>query len=261
MIPCGCTRNSPGRACERGRKLFTAVTQTLQSLIEGTAASADDERWAAYAFALFAYIDHLRGWWDGDIKVQRRIGVCMLFVRSHGQWVFLFGAEDESLIHEWLAVRGYWQFVGRGMNDPISGYYRKSDARTGVAEQKIPSPLASEQQSSVVIFRDEAGRLEAPDLLPSSPLDLQTRVAVYIALLIACIPRTPTTMERLQIQRKAVRVLQSRGIQPGPPDEQVLQAMIEEAVRQQEQMRTGSRRNTQALQEEGQRNRPTRPLS
>lgn len=261
MIPCGCNRQGPGPACERGRKLFIAVTQTLQALVEGTAARAGDERWAAYTYALFAYIDHLRGWWEGDVKVQRSMGTWLLFVRSHGRWVFHLGTEDESLMREWLAVRGYQQFVERGINNPLSGYYRKGDEHAS-AERQVMTPLPSGASLGGIVGQESgAGRLEVPALLPSSPLALQTQVAVSIALLIAHIPHRPTTMERLLVQQRAASVLQSCGIQPGPPDEQVLQAIIEEAIRQQEQMRTGSRRNTRVLQQEGQHNRPSQPLS
>ena len=147
-------------------------------------------------------------------------------------------------MREWLAVRGYRQFAGRGPNDSLSGCYRKGDVRT-----------------SAVVSHDHAEKLETPDLLSSSLLDLQTQMAIYIALLIAHIPHLPTIMERLLVRQRAASVLQARGIQLGPSDEQLLQAIIEEAIRQQERIRTPSARNTRVLQEEDQRQRPSQPLS
>lgn len=261
MISCGCTRQGPGSVCERGKKLFTVATRIFQDLVEGRSVDASDEWWATYTFALLAYIDHLRGWWAGDVKVQRRMGLWMLFVRSHGQWIFHFGTEDESLVREWLAVREYQQFAGRGPNDSLSGYYRKGDVRTNGEESMMSPSFSREQSSGVVVSRDHAEKLETPDLLSSSLLDLQTQMAIYIAMLIAHIPHIPTTMERLLVRQRAASVLQARGIQLGPPDEQLLQAIFEEAIRQQAQIRTPSARNTRVLQEEDQRNRPSQPLS
>ncbi|HEY7419194.1 MAG TPA: hypothetical protein VH593_28685, partial [Ktedonobacteraceae bacterium] len=193
MIPCGCNRQGPGSVCERGKKLFTAVTQALQALIDGTAVRAGDERWAAYTYALLTYIDHLRGWREGDVKVQRSMGAWMLFVRSHGQWVFHVGTEDERLVREWLLVRGYQQFVERGINNPLSGYYRKEgDVHASAGRQMMTSLPSGVSLSGVVVSRNDAGGQEAPALLPSSSLTLQTQVAISIALLIARIPRIPS---------------------------------------------------------------------
>src|SRR6266496_6697329 len=111
QISCGCTQQNPGPTCERGRELFAAASQAFQDLVTGTAALAGDERRAVYTLAHLAYIDHLRGWWEGDVKVQRRMGIWMIYIRLCGRWIFHFGAKDNTLLKEWLHMRGYQQYV------------------------------------------------------------------------------------------------------------------------------------------------------
>ena len=86
-------------------------------------------------------------------------------------------------------------------------------------------------------------------MVPSSSVDLKTQVTILVALQIARIPNTPTVVERLFVQRRAVNLLRTHGIQVGSQDERVIQELIEEAVQQKEQMNGGLMRNTQALQE------------
>lgn len=240
QISCGCTKQGPSLTCERGKNLFAAVSQAFQSLAEGMPALALEEGWAAYTLAYLAYSDHLRGWWEGDVKVQREMGAWMISLRFRGRWIFHFGTQDASLVREWLQVRGYQQFVGKGHDestkDRLSGYYRKSEIHVGVEGKPL---LLSPEYDGTSISGEPTGRLAAQETTAStaSLIDLRTRVTVLIALLVAHIPNTPTVVERLFVQRRAANLLRTHGIQVGTQDERMIQELIEEAVRQKEQMR------------------------
>lgn len=250
---CGCTRQSP--TCERGKKLFATAAQAFQVLVDGTATIASDERWVAYTLAYLAYLDHLRGWWEGDLKVQRTMETWMISIRCCGRWIFHFGMQDESLVREWLHVRGYQHFVGKGEHakDRLSGYYRKGDVRVDslVVEGNMPPLLSAEHINSTGVSGEHPERLAAQEITPGIPsqTDLKTQVAMYIALLVARIPHSPTVVERLFVQRRAANLLRAQGIQVGPRDEQTLQELIAEAVHQKERMNRSPVRNTQALEE------------
>jgi hypothetical protein len=247
LSSCGCTRQSP--TCERGKKLFAAAAQAFQALGDGTATIAGDELWAAYTLAHLAYIDHLRGWWEGDIKIQRGMDAWMISIRLCGRWIFHFGTQDESLVREWLQVRGYQQFVGKGEHakDRLSGYYRK-----GAAVEGNMSPLlSSEQMNNTSVPDKHMGQFAEQEFTLGIPsqTDLKTQVAIYIALLVARIPHALTVVEGLFVQRRAANLLRAREIQVGPQDEWTLRELIDEAVQQKERMNDISKRNTQELQE------------
>ncbi len=240
QIACGCTKQGPGELCERGKKLFAAATQAFQALINGTTTIAGGERWTAYTLAHLAYSDHLRGWWEGDVKVQRGMEGWILSIRICGRWIGHFGTQDEKLVREWLEVQGYQQLVGMGeeAKDRLSGYYRKSDART-VVEGNVPSPLSSEQAGTMGISSEHMGKFAEQAITSdasSSSADLKTQVTVLITLLIARIPNTPTVVAQLFVQRRAANLLRSHGIQVGLQDEQVIQELIKEAVQQKERI-------------------------
>jgi hypothetical protein len=250
QISCGCKREHPGSTCERGKQLFAAVDRAAQVLIDRT---ATDEQWAIYTCAYLAYIDHLRGWQEGDVKVQRRMDAWMLSIRFCGRWMLHFATQDEDLVREWLALRGYQQFVGKGQyaTDRLSGYYRKTEMGVVVQEQmsllRLPEPI---DEADLSVFH--TGRLTerkiTPDITSSPDVDLKTLVTVYIALLVAHIPHSLTVVDRLFVQRRAANLLRVHGVQIGPRDERMLQTLIDEAVRQKEQM-SPSTRNTQTLEE------------
>ena len=252
IAACGCTDQGPSETCERGKKLFAAAVQAFQALINGTTTIAGDERWAAYTLAHLAYRDHLRGWWEGDVKVQRGVEGWMISIRFSGRWIGHFDTRDENQVREWLQVQGYQQFVGmgEGTKDHLSGYYRKGDTRL-VIEGNMPPHLSSEQVSGMGMSGDQMGKPTAqaiPSSVPSPSVDRKTQVTVLITLLIARIPKTPTVVERLLVQRRAANLLRAHGIQVGPQDERVIQELIEEAVQQKERMNGMPMRNSQALQ-------------
>ncbi len=254
QISCGCTPQRADATCERGSKLFAAAaSHAFQDLIRETATTAYEKR-QAYTLAHLAYIDHLHGWWEGDRKVLRRMDAWIVYVRLSGRWMFHFETKDDTLLKEWLRVKGYQQFVkggGTQAHDHLSGYYRKIDG--SITEDILPPPLSLEPMSSPGVSNDHSERLvgrELPSPLPfSSPIDLKIRVTVFIALLVACIPHAPTLLDRLHIQQCATHLLRTYGIPIGPQDDQTLRALIDEAIQQHEEMKASSRRNTQALEE------------
>jgi hypothetical protein len=228
QIACGCTEQGPSSNCERGRRLFGNAVQVLQDLVNGRVTVAGDEQWAMYTLLHQAYIDHLRGWWEGDVKVQRDMEMWMISIRSCGRWIFHFGAQDE-LVREWLQVQGYQQFVGMGAEakDSLSGYYRRGDVCI-LTKGNIP-PLLSPEYTGKPTTQEVTTRVP-------SQIDLKTQVAISITLLVARIPHSPTGVERLLVQRRAANLLRTHGIQVGSQDERVLQELIEEAIRQKERM-------------------------
>jgi hypothetical protein len=242
IAACGCTKQGPGETCERGKKLFGAAAQAYQAMIAGTTAIAGEEWWAEYTLAHLAYSDHLLGWCDRDVKVQRGMVAWMVFIRFCGRWVMHFGSQEEDLVREWLQIQGYQQFVGMGKKakNRLSGYYRKGDAHV-VFEGNVPLQIGG----------IPSGRTEklAEQPVAASSVDLKAQVTVLVALLVARIPNTPTVVERLFVQRRAAALLRTHGIQVGPPDERVIQELIEEAVQQKERMNGMPMRNTQVLQE------------
>ncbi len=253
QISCGCTPQRADATCERGSKLFAAASHAFQDIIRETATTAYEKR-QAYTLAHLAYIDHLHGWWEGDRKVLRRMDTWIVYVRLSGRWMFHFETKDDTLLKEWLRVKGYQQFVkggGKQAQDHLSGYYRKIEG--AIAEDTLPLSLSPEQMSDPGISSEYSERLvglEVPSPLPfSSHIDLKTRVTVFITLLVARIPHSFTLVDRLHIQQRATHLLRTYGIPIGPRDDQALRALIDEAIQQNEEMKASSRRNTQALQE------------
>jgi hypothetical protein len=250
QISCGCTPSHPGSTCERGKHLFAALDRAAHVLLNG---AATDEQWTAYTLAHLAYIDHLRGWWEDDVKVQRSLAVWMLFIRFCGRWILHFATQDEDLVGEWLSLRGYRQLAGKGQHatDRLSGYYRRTGPRIAIQEQELLSRLSGplDRRSVSGEVTGKLTELEATPALLSSPnVDLKTQVTVYIALLVARIPHALTIVDHLFVQRRAANLLRTHGVQVGPRDERILRALIDEAVRQKEQM-SSSMRNEQAREE------------
>lgn len=253
QISCGCTSQHPGSMCGQGKKLFATANQALQALVNEKAAIAGNERWVLYTLAHLAYSDHLRGWCEGDVKVQRGMQGWIIFTRFCGRWISHFGTQDENLVYDWLQVQGYQQFVGmgEGAKDHLSGYYRKNAART-VVGRNLSSFLSSEQADDIGVSSERpkkfAEQAIASDV--SSPsVDLKTQVIILITLLIARIPNTPTAVEQLLVQRRAANLLRAHGIQIGLQDERAIQKLIKEVVQRKERMNGVPLRNTQALQE------------
>jgi len=152
-VSCGCTTQGPGRECTDGGKLYAAASRAFQDLFNGKTIT-DDERWIIYSLSRLAYIDHLNGWKDGDVKIQRRAGFGMVFTRFCGQWIFQFGTKNDVLLVDWLRNRGYQLLVqvkNTRPRDQLLGYYRmyrKNDPKTSEGKmfpvQAIPGyPVSS----------------------------------------------------------------------------------------------------------------------
>ncbi|GCE15079.1 hypothetical protein [Tengunoibacter tsumagoiensis] len=236
---CGCTQQRPSPTCEPGKKLFIRAVEVLPGKDGRTSTPEDDERWEVYTHAYLAYHDHVRGWSEGDVKVQRGMGEWMISLRSYGRWIFHFGTQDASFIYEWLQVKGYQQFVGQGeqARDRLSGFYRKHTKPSLLLRE----PIARGGEQPAKLAEQE----RAPGV--SSHIDLKTLVTILIALLVAHIAHTPTVVERLLVQRRAANLLRVHGIHVGLSDEQVIQELIEEVVRQNERIRGAPLHHPQEL--------------
>ena len=116
-----------GAACGRGTVLFAAMVQAWQRLVGRRVLMPGDEYWTVYAVARDAYLDHLRGWQEGDMKVQREIGMWMLYTRCCGQWVLQFATREERCVMDWLNGRRYQQCVrATAQRHWLAGYYRQA---------------------------------------------------------------------------------------------------------------------------------------
>lgn len=227
---CGCTLNSPG--CERGRILFRTAQQMAHSMHHPSLQQRNDH-WLAQHLAQLAYLDHVNGWCDGDIKVQRKTGIWMVFVRLGGQWIFWFASHDAGILRLWLADRGYEQYVcvarpqrfgARRPPESLLGYYHRTISRQ-------TATFAAETQRS--LFPDGAPGAEG-----TTPLDPETQGAILVALLLAPVQRELTRRERLEAQRSIVRLLSSCGKEVGWREERIIAHMIEEVARQQAFLRS-----------------------
>ena len=244
QISCGCTPQQADATCERGSKLFAAASQAFHDLSKGTAQLMDARR-QAYMLAHQAYLDHLHGWREGDRKVLRRRDTWIVYVRLSGEWIFHFEAPDDTLLQEWLTLKGYRQFVkggGKHAHDQLAGYYRTfgEGAHPLSPFEQTSGPGASPSSS------ESLAGLDTPASPPfSSSVDLKTRVAISLALHVARIPHAPTLLDRLHLQQHATKLLLAHGIPIGPRDGQTLRALIDEAIQQNEEMKAASRQQTQ----------------
>lgn len=256
---CGCTTQGPGPECNDGEVLYTVAARALQDLFYGRAIT-NEEQWIICSLTRLAYIDHLNGWQEGDVKIQRRAGMEMVFTRFSGQWIFQFGTKDDALLVDWLRNRGYQQYVqvkSKRPADQFLGYYRmygKDDERNNSSE-RFPAQVReiSGDASPILDGRIMAPRSRSAVSSPpsSSALDLATRIAIRIALLVARCTRVLTLFDRLSVQQDAARLLQEHGIVIGQSDERALQEIIDEAVQQKEQLHSRLDRSTRPLSSQG----------
>ena len=240
---CGCTQDVPSPKCEKGKELFTAASQAFQNIFGGMAVIARDERWTVYALARFAYIDHLNGWQEGDIKVQRRTGFWMIHARSCGQWIFQFGTKNDDILVAWLSDRGYHQYVQIKSHQPkkqLLGYYHKSNTKAfyNIEKRTSPPDSASTLQEDTFLSGEREMMEQREQAVASNSLfDLKTLVTIRIALLVAQFPKPLTIVDRLLVQRRAADFLRVHGVQVGVGDERTLGELIDEAIQQKEIIR------------------------
>lgn len=247
QISCGCTPQQADATCERGSKLFAVASHAFHDLSKGTAPLTNARR-QTYTLAHRAYLDHLRGWREGDRKVLRRRDTWIVYVRLSGEWVFHFETSNDTLLQEWLAMKGYQQFVkggGKQTQDQLAGYYRTTGEST--------HPLAPfKQTSSHGALPSSSESLAGLDMLAPAPfsssVDLKTRIAVSLALYVTRIPHTPALLDRLHLQQHATKLLLAHRIPIGPRDGQTLRALIDEAIQQNEEMKAVSRQQTQEFE-------------
>jgi hypothetical protein len=247
QISCGCTPQQADATCERGSKLFAAASQAFHDLSKGTAPLTNARRQTS-TLAHRAYLDHLRGWQEGDRKVLRRRDTWMVYVRLSGEWVFHFETSNDTRLQEWLALKGYQQFVkggGKQAQDQLAGYYRTIAVSTHSLPplELVDSPGTSPSSSESLAGLD----MPASAPFPSS-VDLKTRIAVSLALHVARIPHTPTLLDRLHLQQHATKLLLAHGIPIGPRDGQTLRALIDEAIQQNEEMKATSKQQAQEFE-------------
>ena len=252
---CGCTREKPGPGCEEGERLYATAMQAFQHVVNGPPMAANGERRAVYLLAYYAYTDHCKGWQEGDVKVQRKQGFWIIAARFCGQWVLQFGTQDTALLEDWLSLRGYEQFVqvhNAQSTDHFLGYYRKSATSDQQSSTEGTHLLTARGAPPSLLAEREvptpAPQASAPGVPFSSSIDLTARVAIHIALMVARCARPLTVVDRLSVQRRAARLLQDHGVHTTPRDEQMLSALIEEAIQQKALLDTPLGRSTQALE-------------
>jgi len=214
--------------CARGEALFAVLIQVRHHL--NTASREDrEEQWKTFSLARLAYLDHLHGWRQGDLRVRHRGRTWLVEQRQQDQWLLQFGTSDEAELRRWLR-EGFWRYAQLEdveLRDRLTGYYHRRPAPAVISD----SSHAPTRPLAQVVMRQQ--RQHVPSTEGTRPeLDCRTRVVLLIAVQIGCASHPPTPLESLTLQHKAVDLLVSSGEQPiRAEDITWIQAVMEEAAR------------------------------
>lgn len=228
-MQCGCTIEHP--ACARGEALFTALVQAQYHF---TTASGEnrEEQWEMFSQARIAYLDHVHGWRQGDLRVRNQGGTWLVEQHQQAQWPLQFGTTDGTELQAWLKQR-FWRYAQldeMGFRDHLTGYYhqRPLPAHLSDCSREETRPMArllvGQQRRhpwSAISLSKEAVRPE---------VDRKTQIALVIAVQIGHTSQPLTPLDHLSLQRKAIDLLLSSGEQRIEAEDITwIQAVIEEA--------------------------------
>ncbi len=199
----GCTAERPHAACLEGCHLFAAFIRAKHALSSSAAGENQQERWQAYSRAQQAYLSHIAGWQEGDLRIRQEATTWLIEVYQQGVWSSHDIATQEGPLQAWLLEQGYRRYapLESGPEESLAGYYRhlaRGNTTRILSLQETPHSPVLPQSST----RQAAGSL-----------DVKTRVAILLALLVERLAHPPTLVDRLYLQRQAVNILLSHGIE------------------------------------------------
>ncbi len=237
-MQCGCTLEHPG--CARGEALFTVLVQAQYHF---TTASREDreEQWETFSQARIAYLDHMRGWRQGDLRVRNQGGTWLVELHQQDQWLLQFGTSNGTELQAWLKQR-FWRYAQLDemeFRDHLTGYYHQRPLLAHLSDggQEETRPIAR-----LVVGQQRRNAWSATDLSKEAmrlELDRKTQVALMIALQIGHASHPLTPMDHLSLQRKAVDLLLSNGEQCIEAEDIAwIQVVIEEATHLRETLGT-----------------------
>ena len=225
---CGCSLQRP--ECAVGKRLFAALMQASQRVALLTERERA-QQWEQVHRARRAYVDHVWGWRQGDVRVRYEEGRWCLERREREQWVFRVVGREEAALHAWLKEQGFWRYAqldGDGQKDRLTGYYHQRTTSGEQARSPVASAVAQTLPKDAHRPSQEAVPLEHV-LRPE--LDLKTQLALVIAVLVGRETPPLTPGDRLSIQRKAVEWLLVQGVPLIREDEvKTITILIEEAI-------------------------------
>jgi hypothetical protein len=226
----GCTIQRPHSRCLEGGHLFGAFIQAKYALSTATH-QQQHERWQISTSAQQAYLSHVVGWREGDLRIRRWETTWLIDFYQQGRW-FFHKVTEEGPLQAWLLEQGYRRYAPLENRDEesLAGYYRKpARGKTtrvldlGTSGHPLTPPPAEVHTS--------ASNAE------SGEIDVRTHVAILLAILVARSAHPLTALDRLYLQRQAVQALLSHGIERiGQDDVRKIEALINEAVQVREQL-------------------------
>ena len=225
---CGCTMHHP--MCAVGVELFTTFVW-FQQQWHAAPGEQQEKHWEDVSSARSAYIDHVQGWRQGDVRVRQEKGTWRLERRHREQWAFQFGMTGEETLRAWLKAQGFWRYAQIDIREPqdrLTGYYHQRASRVESSlgnAAAITKPLWQDGQ------RDAPSHAQKGDPPFEDHGDQATEMALLIAVLVGRFSHPLTLVDRLSIQRKAVSWLVSRGVQQvGAGERHTIAVLIEKAM-------------------------------
>jgi hypothetical protein len=229
---CGCTMHHP--MCAVGVELFTTFVW-FQQQWHAAPAEQQEKHWEDVSSARGAYIDHVQGWRQGDVRVRQQKGSWRLERRQREQWTFQFGMTGEETLRAWLKAQGFWRYAQIDIGetqDRLTGYYHQRTSRAGDDSENnaaTTKPLWQDGQRNAPSHAQK-GDPPFEDHL-SAEVDQTTEMALLIAVLVGRFSHPLTLVDRLSLQRKAVSWLVSRGVQQiGADERHTIAVLIEKAI-------------------------------
>ena len=233
---CRCTTDYPG--CARGEVLFAALIQAQHHL--NTASREDrEEQWKTFSLARLAYLDHLHGWRQGDLRVRHRGRSWLVEQRQQDQWPLQFGTSDEAELQRWLR-ESFWRYAqldGQEYRDRLTGYYHRRSSPAFLSESSRVHTRPPAQPAMGPRRGHTRSALDPSKEVARPELDCRTRVALMIVVQIGHASHPLTPLDHLTLQRKAVDLLLANGERIAAGDITWIQVVIEEAVRLRETLR------------------------
>ncbi len=223
---CGCTMHHP--MCAVGVERFAALVRSQQQL-KRVPGEEQEKHWEDVSSARSAYIDHVQGWRQGDVRVRQEKGTWRLERRQREQWAFQFGMTGEKTLRAWLKAQGFWRYAqidGGESQDRLTGYYHQRASR---ADRGLENTAATTKPLWQDGQRDAPSHAQKGDW--SADVDQTTEMVLLIAMLVGRFSHPLTLVDRLSIQRKAVSWLASRGQhQIGAGERNTIAVLIEKAM-------------------------------
>jgi hypothetical protein len=146
----GCTAERPHARCLEGCHLFAAFIRAKHALSSTAAGENQQERWQAYSRAQQAYLSHIIGWQEGDLRIRQEATTWLIEIYQQGCWFSHDVSTEEGPVQAWLNEQGYRRYAPLISADVYSSRGELTDPQEGCKLKDITHQSSGEQPCSGV---------------------------------------------------------------------------------------------------------------